>query len=43
MSTMDLAAQEGSMGLGGDVIKAPRVHEAQINVLAKMLWFSNPL
>jgi hypothetical protein len=42
MSTMDLAAQEGSMGLG-DVIEAPRVHEAQINVLAKMLWFSNPL
>jgi hypothetical protein len=42
-STMDSAAREGSTGLGGDVIEAPRVHEVQINVLAKMLWFSDPL
>ena len=36
-STTDLAAQEGSAGLGGDGSEAPRVHKAQINALAKML------
>jgi hypothetical protein len=36
-STTDLAAQEGSAGLGGDGSEVPRVLKAQINALAKML------